>query len=44
MQKLQNKAKNECEAKIKEFKKKTINGKKIRNMNELILKFDQKTI
>ena len=26
----------ECEAKIKEFKKKTINYKKIRNMNELI--------
>ena len=26
----------ECEAKIKEFKKKTINDKKIRNMNELV--------
>ena len=25
----------ECEAKIKEFKKKTINDEKIRNMNEL---------
>ena len=27
---------NECEAKIKEFKKKTINDEKIRNMNELV--------
>ena len=26
----------ECEAKIKEFKKKTINDEKIRNMNELV--------
>ena len=26
----------ECEAKIKEFKKKTINNEKIRNMNELV--------
>ena len=26
----------ECEVKIKEFKKKTINDEKIRNMNELV--------
>ena len=31
----------ECKAKIKEFKKKTINGEKIRNMNELVIRSRQ---